>query len=110
MDQSPVKEGHSVGQLSKQDFDNAVSNTRMKKKTVDIAREVIVDGLSPNEVSKKYNVSVQWVNSSCDRILAATKLDFLTVSFQVPLAIHHDVSKIVDSCVKIYQASEKLGE
>lgn len=109
MNKPPFKNSHN-GQLSSQDFDKAAKSTRMKAKTIELARKVLVEGISPNEVSKTYDVTVQWVNSSCDRILSASNLDLLTVSFQVPSEIRNEVTKIVDSCVKIYQASEQVGK
>lgn len=92
--------------LSEQDFNKAVNRTKMRSKTVNIAHEVIVRGFNPISVAKKYGVSVQWVNNACDRILVASDLDFIGVTFQIPLEIRYDITNIVDSCVRIYQAKE----
>lgn len=97
----------SVSQLSEQDFDNATKNSRMKKKTINIARDVIVNGFSTNEVAKKYDVSPQWVDSACERILKASGFGTVTISFKVPVPIQKDIAKIVSSCVKIYEDSDK---
>ena len=98
-----------LNSISESEFNEAVAMTKMQDKTIQMAKEVMVFNKDPSEVAKKYNVSLQWVTATCDRI-SANLTNYREVSFKLPSVIANDIIKIANICIGIYKSLTKGGK
>ena len=99
-----VKTNEIKGTVTEQQFESAISKTKIKQKGKDIAYKVLVLGSDINEVAASNNMSYQRVKKICERVHSEVGNDkMMEFSVKLPTEIAPLVQQILTSVKTIYE-------